>query len=156
MDPTQLPRHGGRATTIVVTIPLESLRKDLGVGTLVGGDGNSELSAGEVRRLACTAEILPAIFDGPSVLLDLGRGQRVFTAPQHLALLLTQPTCRAAGCDIPGTWCEAHHWKPWAQGGATDLADGVLLCSHHHHRVHDPGYTATRAPDGRIHITRRT
>ena len=31
-------------------------------------------------------------------------------------------TCRAEGCDIPGTWAEAHHWNPWAAGGRTDLA----------------------------------
>lgn len=153
IDPAALPRHGGRATTVVVTISLESLTKELGVGTLPGGD---DLSASEIRRLACTAGILPGIFDGPSLLLDLGREQRVFSPHQHLALQLTQPTCRAAGCDVPAAWCEAHHWEHWARGGRTDLAAGVLLCGHHHHLVHDPRYTATRAPDGRVQLTRRT
>src|SRR4051794_29380144 len=35
MDPAQLPQHGGRATTIIITISLESLRNDLGVGDLL-------------------------------------------------------------------------------------------------------------------------
>jgi hypothetical protein len=153
MDPARLPRHGGRATTVVVTISLESLKQELGVGDLLGGEA---LSAAEIRRLACTADIVPAVLDGTSQLLDLGRAQRIYAPHQHLALVVTQRTCRAEGCDIPGTWCEAHHWRPWAKGGTTDLADGVLLCSHHHHRVHDPEFTATRLPTGRVQITRRT
>ena len=56
--------------------------------------------------------------------------------------------CRAEGCDVPATWCEAHHLDPWQHGGHTDLADGVLLCSHHHHRVHDARYRVERSPGG--------
>src|SRR4051794_36969321 len=153
IDPTQLPQHGGRATTVVVTIALESLKQELGVGDLIGGEA---LSASQIRRLACTAAILPAVLGGKGQVLDLGRGQRIYTPAQHLALQLSQPTCRAEGCDVPATWCEAHHWRPWAHGGSTDLKDGVLLCSHHHHRVHDPAFTATRLPTGRVRITRRT
>lgn len=37
---------------------------------------------------------------------------------------------------MPPSWCEAHHVRPWLQGGATDLANGILLCAHHHHEVH--------------------
>ena len=57
---------------------------------------------------------------------------------------------------VPGTWAEAHHWNPWLTGGRTDLADGVLLCSHHHHRAHDPAYLAQRLPNGDVRFTRRT
>ena len=41
---------------------------------------------------------------------------------------------------------------PAVLGGASevlDLADGVLLCSHHHHRAHDPAYHAQRLPKRR-------
>jgi hypothetical protein len=157
LDPAKLPRHGGRATTVVVTIGLDSLRKDLGVGELIGGElvGGDTLSATEVRRLACTANILPAVLGGKGEILDLGREQRLFTPAQHKALILRDKTCRAQGCDIPGTWAEAHHWIPWSQGGKTDLANGLLLCSHHHHRVHDPRFTADRLPNGDVRFTRR-
>jgi len=64
-------------------------------------------------------------------------------------------TCRAEGCDIPGTWAEAHHWIPWSQGGRTDLTNAVLLCSHHHHRVHDPRFAADRLPNGDVRFNRR-
>ncbi|HYG92222.1 MAG TPA: HNH endonuclease signature motif containing protein, partial [Nocardioides sp.] len=63
--------------------------------------------------------------------------------------------CRAEGCTIPATWCEAHHLHPWSQGGPTDLANGVLLCSYHHHRAHDHRYTTDRLPNGDYRFHRR-
>ncbi|GAA1952118.1 hypothetical protein GCM10009798_09210 [Nocardioides panacihumi] len=152
VDPKLLPRHGGRATTVVVTIPLQSLQQELGVGDLIGGEA---VSATEVRRLACTAGIVPAVLGGSGEILDLGREQRLFTPAQHKALVIRDRTCRAQGCDIPGTWAEAHHRIPWSLGGKTDLANAVLLCSHHHHRVHDPRFTADRLPNGDVRFTRR-
>ncbi len=52
LDPRRVPAHGGDATTVIVTIPLEELRKDLGTAEIGLSD---KLTAGEVRRLACTA-----------------------------------------------------------------------------------------------------
>ena len=65
--------------------------------------------------------------------------------------------CTADGCQIPAAWCEAHHWKqPWSKGGRTDLADGKLLCSFHHHRAHDPAWAVHHHPNGTTTFTRRT
>ena len=154
IDPDRLPLHGGTATTVVVTIPYEGLAAGAGVGTL--GDG-TRVSASEARRLACGAGILPAVLDGASEVLDLGRTRRLFSAAQRKALAIQQRTCRAEGCQVPSTWCEAHHaGQPWACGGRTDLADGMLLCSWHHHRVHDDRYLVKILPDGGVRFHRRT
>ncbi|MEU0313644.1 DUF222 domain-containing protein [Nocardioides sp. NPDC006273] len=153
LDPTRLPIHGGDATTVIVTIDLDQLRTETGIGTIVGG---SPITAAEARRLACTANIIPVVLGGASEVLDLGRKERFFTAAQRRALLLRSATCEAEGCDIPGTWAEAHHWLAWAQGGPTDLDNATLLCSHHHHRAHDPAYVHERLPNGDIRFTRRT
>ncbi len=137
-----MPLHGGSATTVVVTIDLEALRSGLGLATT--GDGTT-LTASETRRLACQAGLIPAVLGGKSEPLDLGRRRRLFSPAQRLALAMQHPTCRAEGCTVPATWCEAHHWRrPWAQGGRTDLADGKLLCPWHHHRAHD---AALRDPE---------
>lgn len=153
-DPRRLPVHGGDATTVIVTIPIDDLRRDLGVGEAGPSDG---LSAGEVRRLACTAGILPAVLDGKSEVLDLGRSSRLFKPAQRKALVVRDRECRAEGCTIPAAWCEAHHLgRPWAKGGRTDLRDGVLLCSWHHHRAHDPTYELSRSANGDLRFTRRT
>ena len=152
VDPKRLPLHGGDATTVLVTVDLETLRTGLGTAFI----GDEPISAAEARRLACTANILPAVLDGASEVLDLGRASRLYRPPQRKALALKYPTCAAAGCDVPAVWCEAHHGgKPWASGGRTDLADGVLLCCFHHHRAHDHRYDTRRQPDGRIGFHRR-
>jgi hypothetical protein len=41
-------------------------------------------------------------------------------------------------------------------GGPTDLANAVLLCSHHHHRAHDPAYDSQRLASGDVRFNRRT
>lgn len=162
LDPTRLPLHAGDATTVVVTVTLESLRSELatatltGASTLPGPDATFDtITASQARRLACSAGILPAVLGGPSAVLDLGRTQRLFSPAQRRALLLRDQTCRAEGCDIPGTWSEAHHWAPWSASGPTSLDNGVLLCSYHHHRAHDPAFDATRLPSGDVRYHRR-
>jgi hypothetical protein len=162
-DPGRLPVHGGDATTVVVTIPLTSLQAELGTADLLGsglvpGDEltGGLLTAAQARRLACTARILPAVLGGDSIPLDLGRGRRLFSPGQRKALLIRDKTCRADGCDVPGTWCDAHHLDPWSTGGRTDLDNGLLLCHHHHHRAHDTaGYRTDRLPNGDIMFHRR-
>jgi hypothetical protein len=153
LDPTKLPAHGGDATTLMVTISLHALRTDLATGAIVGGES---VSATEVRRIACNADIIPVVFGGKGEILDAGRSRRLFSPAQRKLLRLRDQHCRAEGCTIPAAWTEAHHWKPWAQGGRTSLEDGVLFCSWHHHRAHDPGHETELLPNGDIRFHRRT
>lgn len=139
-----LPVHGGTATTLIVTIGLDDLAQGVGCGDLATG---GRISVGEARRLACTAGIVPAVLGGKSEPLDLGRARRLFSGAQRKALVIRDRQCRAEGCTIPAAWCEAHHaGQPWAHGGRTDLAEGVLLCSWHHHRAHDPPTSTGDSP----------
>ncbi|MFE4002152.1 DUF222 domain-containing protein [Nocardioides sp. YIM B13467] len=152
LDPARLPIHGGDATTVIVTIDIDQLRKEAGIAQILGG---TPITAAEARRLACTANVIPAVLGGDSEVLDFGRKERFFTAAQRRALLLRSATCEAEGCDIPGTWAEAHHRIEWAQGGLTDLDNAALLCAHHHHRAHDTAYLHERLPNGDVRFTRR-
>ena len=167
LDAKRLPLHGGDATTVIVTIPFDTLIAELGAADILGAgtvpsDPHSDPCAGEAitaaqaRRLACNAKLIPAVLGGDSELLDFGRAQRLFTPAQRRALLFRDRTCRAEGCDIPGTWAEAHHWISWLDGGPTDLDNGILLCSHHHHRAHDPDYVVERLANGDVRFARRT
>ena len=157
LDPHRLPRHGGDATTVMVTIGLDQLRTDLAAAGLVDGDLSAgfNLSADEARRLACTAQIIPVVLGREGEILDLGRTARVFSPAQRKAMRLRDRKCRAEGCTVPATWCEAHHLRPWSEGGRTDLADGVLLCGWHHRRVHDARYRMERQPSGDLRFRRR-
>ena len=44
---------------------------------------------------------------------------------------------------------EGHHFEHWADGGDTSLENLGLLCSTHHHYVHEYGYTVELGPDQR-------
>ncbi|MBA2416325.1 MAG: HNH endonuclease, partial [Geodermatophilaceae bacterium] len=80
--------------------------------------------------------------------LDLGRTQRLFTASLRRALNLRDQGCAFPGCDRPPAWCDGHHIVSWADGGQTSLANGVLLCGHHHAVVHRDHWTIHVATDG--------
>ncbi|WP_248581126.1 HNH endonuclease signature motif containing protein [Nocardioides sp. InS609-2] len=152
LDPHRLPLHGGDATTVIVTIDIDTLRDGLGIATT---DTGTPITAAEARRLACTAHLIPAVLGGTSEPLDLGRGTRLFSRHQRKAFALRDHTCRADGCDIPAAWTEAHHQHPWSHGGPTNLDNGLLLCSWHHHRAHDDRYLHDRLPNGDLRFHRR-
>ena len=149
-----LPSHGGAPTSVMVMVDLEALRSKGGAAmTAMGG----AMTAGEVRRLACGAGVIPVVLGGKSEILDLGRSRRLFSPAQRKALAIRDRRCRADDCDIPAAWCEAHHAeRPWSRSGKTDLGDGVLLCSFHHHRAHHAGWRGDRLPNGDVRFTRRT
>ncbi|MDQ3663929.1 MAG: HNH endonuclease, partial [Actinomycetota bacterium] len=141
----KLPQAGRSTPGVVVEIDYQTLLTGLGAATLSSG---GRISASEVRRLACNSGLLPMVFSGESVVLDLGRSERLFSWHQRIALGKTQGGCVADGCDRPPAWCEAHHCVAWSDGGRTDLANGVLLCGRHHHLVHSGGWVVEVADDG--------
>ena len=144
--------HHKTAATVVVTIEEKLLRQALKVAGL---DTGQTISAGEARRLACNAALLPAVLGTRSVALDLGRENRLFSGSQRLAAGLHHDSCAADGCDRPYAWCELHHRTPWSLGGRTDLRDAVPLCHWHHQRIHDHHYLHEYRPDGSINFRRR-
>jgi Domain of unknown function (DUF222)/HNH endonuclease len=162
VDPMRLPMHAGDATTVVVTLSLDALQAELATADLLTGGlvpghdlTGDQITAAEARRLACGASIVPAVLGGASEVLDLGRARRLHSPAQRKALRLRDRNCRAEGCDLPGHWCEAHHWQPWSAGGSTDLDNSLLLCHHHHQRVHDRAFRSERLANGDVRFHRR-
>ena len=119
-------------------------------------DTDEHLSAGEARRLACNAGILPAVLGSKSVALDLGRESRLFSESQRVAKGLEHATCAASGCERPYAWCELHHRRPWAQGGTHRPGRRHPAVPQHHHWIHDTGYNHQTMPDGSVRFSRRT
>ncbi len=151
-----LPAHGGTATTVTVHLDHDQLTASLeksGIATLETGD---TITAAQARRLACQANILPAVLGGKSEVLDLGRTRRLHTAAQRKAIRLLHHQCQTVGCTVPAAWCETHHPHAWSAGGKTDLDNAALLCSHHHHRAHDARYLTKLMPNGDHRFARRT
>ncbi|MDH3682403.1 MAG: HNH endonuclease [Acidimicrobiia bacterium] len=110
-----------------------------------------------VRRLGCDAVI--ATSRDPSrdtTTTGVGRRQRV--VPAWLRRLLERRdhhTCQFPGCTTRRR-LHAHHIIHWLDHGPTELENLILLCSFHHHLVHEGGWSITgpagshqiRRPDG--------
>ncbi|WP_371408211.1 HNH endonuclease [Micromonospora zamorensis] len=142
----QLPENGGDRPQLVVTVSLDELVNGVRAGTLETG---TPLTPGAIRRLACDAGVLPAVLGGDSQLLDVGRQRRLFNGPLRRALVLRDGGCAFPGCDRPSRWCDGHHVRHWADGGATALGNAVLLCGHHHRLIHRGDWLVRIAPDSR-------
>ena len=112
------------------------------------------LTPEELVRLACDANILPALFNRKGEPLWLGRGKRHATAHQRAVLAERDKGC--VGCGASANWCQAHHIVHWEHGGTTDVDNLCLLCSHcHHHEVHTNGASIVRRADGRFALQHR-
>jgi hypothetical protein len=105
------------------------------------------VSAETVERLRCSGSVTPIVVrDGQPI--DVGREQRLYTRRQRVALAARDGGCRWPGCDRPPSWTEAHHINHWARDhGRTDVADGILLCRHHHLLAHNNHWQITRDGD---------
>jgi Domain of unknown function (DUF222) len=145
-----LPTRGGEKPQIVVTMGLDRLRNSVGSGLL---DSGERLSPQTVRKLACDAQVLPALLGTDAQPLDLGRSSRTFTPAQRRALGLRDGNgCAFPGCDRPLVWCDGHHIRHWIDGGPTDLANGILLCCYHHTTIHLGDWIIQLAADGKPHF----
>jgi hypothetical protein len=141
-----LPAHGGDRPRVVITLSLSTLLG--GRGAALDLDTGAQLSAEVARRLACDAQVIPAVLDGQGQVLDLGRAKRTFDGPARLAVVLRDRGCVHPGCDRPPRWCDVHHVVPWWAGGPTDRDNGVLLCGFHHGLYDDEVWRIRFAGDG--------
>ncbi|GAA1871089.1 hypothetical protein GCM10009715_17480 [Paeniglutamicibacter psychrophenolicus] len=119
---------------LIVTISWDSLIGKLNDPGITSH--NHLVSAGYARRLACSANVIPAVLGTESQPLDLGRTQRFFNRAQRRAMMLRDRGCINPGCSMAGHRCEANHIKPWYLGGETNLANGALLCPACHASFH--------------------
>ncbi len=118
-------------TTIILTADYDIITGQLQAANLIDG---TPISIDEIRRLACQANILPAIFKNKKQLLYLGRTQRKPTKTQRLALHKRDKHCTS--CGINANSCEIHHIIPWEHGGTTNINNLTLLCPKCHRKKH--------------------
>jgi len=139
----------GSTATVMAVIKYDDLESDRGIGWL---DNVAEpVSASTVRELACDSGFRRLVLGSHGEVLELGQLERSFSYAQRLALAARDGGCVWPQCTAPPSWCHAHHVVEWSQGGNTDVSNGALLCSAHHHMLHASEFTMTMI-DGRPHL----
>jgi len=128
-----------RQATVVVRTDAEALGAGRGHGMIDGID--QPVSISSIRQIAMSAGIsLLYVGDGCEK-VTFSRSRRLFTQAQKLVLIERDGGCAWPGCARPPSHTQAHHVRWWRRHkGGTDLDNGIMLCSHHHHRIHDDGW----------------
>lgn len=139
-DSSELLGTGGAAIRVLVS--QATLETGVGHGRIEGTP--TPVSRATVERLGCDGGITKVELNAFGQPLDVGREQRFFTKKQRIALAVRDGGCLFGGCDKPPSMSEAHHIIGWAEDGATNLADGVLLCKFHHLLCHNNGWRVVR------------
>ena len=126
-----------------------------------------EIPARVLAELAGDADVHAVVVRNGVVLhapgeLNLGRSTRLANRAQRRALRGLYRGCAIPGCSVVYDRCNLHHVIWWRNGGATDLDNLLPLCTKHHGKIHNDGWTielgphrelTLRLPDGSIHNT---
>ncbi len=106
------------------------------------------------RLIACDADVVrrKVTLNGRTLWLDIRRHP---SPAQRLAVTERDRTCRftlpgGVRCERPWQWCDVHHVEHHGDGGPTLTPNLALLCAHHHHSVHEGGWTITGNADARL------
>ncbi len=114
--------------------------------SLTGGTGCSDLPIDTVKRLLCDCSWVTVVEDENANPLDVGRKQRIVSTPLKRAL-----HARDRGCTFPGChrkrYVDGHHLKHWINGGETTPDNMTLLCTHHHKKLHEGGFSIVKDAD---------
>jgi hypothetical protein len=137
--------NGGEHFQVMLHVDQDPLAPD---GVLAGTlDDGTRVSAESIRRVACDCGLVAVGHDNSGATLSIGRRSRSIPPAIRRALLL-----RDRGCAFPGCthmrFLHGHHIQHWLHGGETSLDNLSLLCSYHHHMVHEGGWSVERTADG--------
>ena len=144
--------NGGERFQVTVHVDQDPLAAD-GVLAATLEDGTN-VSAETLRRVACDCGLVAVNSAGES--LNIGRRTRSIPPAIRRVLLLRDRGCAFSGC-THDRFLHGHHVKHWLHGGETSTDNLVLLCTHHHHLVHEGRWSVERdehgawlfvAPDG--------
>jgi hypothetical protein len=127
---------GSRPPAVRVLVSATALEHRTGHGRIEGCD--IPVSIETVERIACTVGTVAITFDDTGQPINLGREHRLYNTHQRVALGARDGGCRWPECERQPNWTEAHHIRHWKRDhGETNLADGLLLCRHHHLLLHN-------------------
>jgi len=146
----ELPKVAGLQPKATVFLTPETLAEepDAPAARL---DWAGTICGATARRIACDADVVrrQVTKSGKTVYLD---ARRYPSPEQRLAVIERDRTCRftypgGPRCDRPWQWCDIHHVDHHGDGGPTLTPNLALMCTFHHHAVHEGGWMVTGDAD---------
>lgn len=133
-----MPRLGGAAPTLVVTVGAEDYATGRGWARVEGVE--TPVSTRAAAHTACGGTVQRVVLGAGGRIVGLGSSDRIFTPAQRRAIGVRDGECLIPGCHVPAAWCEIHHVTEHAHGGPTHTDNGVALCWHHHRTLDTSGW----------------
>ncbi|MGO4489644.1 DUF222 domain-containing protein [Microbacterium sp. 2RAF4] len=134
----EMPRLGGAAPTLVVTVGAEDYATRRGRARVEGVE--APVSTRVAAHTACGGTVQRVVYGAGGRVVGLGSSDRIFTPAQRRAIGVRDRECLIPGCHVPTAWCEIHHVTEYARGGPTHTDNGVTLCWHHHRTLDTSGW----------------
>ncbi len=141
-DAEAVRRPHGQHTTVLVHLDVAARVAALHLGPL--------LTEADRQYLSCDATC-EVWFERDGQPLGAGRTTRTISRRLRRALEQRHPSCAVPGCGAT-RGLHAHHIRHWEDGGATELANLVLVCPYHH-RLHHQGYLTITGPADNLLVT---
>jgi hypothetical protein len=157
----------GQRPQVNVTVSIDTLAADPRSGEAVDcgwlerfGVPSQPLTVDTAQRLACDATLRPLVVDADGQLVVFGSASRVIPPSMRALVVRRDRHCRFAGCRARID--EVHHVVFYSRGGPTRSDNLLGLCWHHHHLVHEGGWSVVgdanvevkgTGPDGRMWVT---
>jgi len=144
LNSPDLPTHAGERVHVTVTIRTDVLKSAMGRACL---DLTGEISAWEARIWACDCTLIRPAWTPTAKSSSWAGARRLISPGQRRALYLRDRGCAFPGCNRPPrTVTATTSWPgPRRPHRPNNL---VLLCAHHHRKVHRTGWDVRIAPDG--------
>jgi hypothetical protein len=146
LDEGRVPEVNGVRPHVQVTASVETL---LGLAGAPAAEleGAGPISVEMLRRLAVDCSLRRVLLDSESMVIDVGRANRLFRGATRIALERRDGGCVWRGCTRPARYCQADHIKEWWKDGTTDVSNGRLLCRYHH-RLRSDGWELVETDEG--------
>ncbi|SHH41943.1 protein of unknown function [Jatrophihabitans endophyticus] len=141
-----LPTVAGISTTVLLTTTAADWSSGDGVATT--GHGAILPTREAIRIAGGDTRTMTMQLDDQGAVVTHTDARRLFTETQRLALIARDGGCTFPGCDVPPAWTQAHHVVDHANGGPTTIANGALVCGHHHRQHQRQGWRSVIS-DGR-------
>ncbi|MFC0315647.1 DUF222 domain-containing protein [Gordonia phosphorivorans] len=126
---TGVAPNGSLSSELVITVAESDLARQAGVALTATG---TRLPVRDLVHLAGSVVPWLEVFaNAGSQVLYFGRGRRLASRAQRLALFGRDRGCTTVGCSVPFARTQAHHMPDWADDGCTDIDQLGAACGKH-------------------------